>query len=586
MRTTLVTLHSKFIHSSLALPCLATYCGSDCGEILIREFTIHEPRYSIIASLLADDPDNIAFSVYLWNRQETLDLVDALFAVRPQIKVILGGPEVSFSGTELLDEHPGIKALVTGEGEIPFRKLLASWKSRESLVAIERTIIRHGESFLVGPDSEPLTQLDDIPSPFDQGLVDLARGFVYYETSRGCPFRCSFCLSARDRHVRSFSLQRIENDLLFLMQQQVPKVKLVDRTFNYDPQRSYKIFDFILNHNISTHFHFEIAAHLLDQRTLDLLETVPSNMFQFEIGIQTTQESTLNQINRAIDFNKLEHNLRWLTQRCRIELHLDLVAGLPGDNFNTFMDSIDKVVRLKPDHLQIELVKLLPGSPLRDQVEELKIHYDPNPPYMILSSPGFSYSDLTKIHEVSRLIDIIFNTGYFATFLGTLSRMHNSLAQAFLWLADSWAQRNLFRYPLNRQTIFIHLHEIVRDAVTTDQLPFLIDSLAYDYARCERVVPKRVPEFFDTALNDDELDWVQREVQKRTHQIRGEGIKVQYFAAVFSNLDSTQKRTPCLFFYLTQSGKEMRVEERRFCPDESGYPVFTDREIPFHSASE
>jgi len=565
MRTILATLHSKFIHNSLALPCLAAYCGDDCGELLIREFTMHEPRESILAMLLEEAPDVIAFSVYLWNRRETLDLVDALAVARPELRIILGGPEISYDRDEIFSRHPGLTALVRGEGEEPLRALLRTWHQGLQPAEIPRAVIRRVDELINGPDGPPITDLDEIPSPFQLGLVDYSRGFVYYETGRGCPFHCSFCLSARDDLLRSYSMKRIRSDLLLLMQNHVAKVKLVDRTFNYDAGRTLEIFRFILEHNRSSHFHFEIGAHLLDDATLDLLDTVPHDMFQFEIGVQTTLESTLDAIDRRVNMVKLEENVRRLRESGRIRLHLDLVAGLPGEGFDSFIASIDRVMDLAPHHLQIEPVKLLPGSPLRDHAEEQEIRFDPNPPYTILGSPDLSYAELQQLQDLSRLLDLTYNSGCFATFLHELTDDSGSFAKGLVWLAGEWRRLNLFRFPLSRKEIFNNLSKIIgrRDNGITRQR--LVESLAYDYARCERVVTNRIPSFFDTVLSPEEQLWVKNVVQERNDEIRGKGIKLQYFTAVFSTLHHSGQRNACLFLYLTQTGKKMQVEEYHFC---------------------
>jgi anaerobic magnesium-protoporphyrin IX monomethyl ester cyclase len=563
MRTVLTTLHSKFIHNSLALPCLAAYCGDDCGELLIREFTTHEPRDSILAMLLEEKPDVIAFSVYLWNRRETLDLVDALTVTRPELRIILGGPEVSFATEALFSSHRGITALIRGEGEEPLRTLLSAWQQGQQAAAIPRTVIRRDAELISGSDSMPLSRMDDIPSPFQRGLTDLTRGFVYYETSRGCPFRCSFCLSARDDQVRSYSMKRIQSDLRLLMDHEVPKVKLVDRTFNYDAKRARDIFRFILQHNRSTHFHFEIAAHLLDEATLELLDSVPHDTFQFEIGVQSTQEATLDTINRKVNLDKLEENVRRLVASGRVHLHLDLVAGLPGDNYASFIASIDRVIDLKPHHLQIEPVKLLPGSPLRDQAEELQICFDPNPPYTIFGSTELSFAELQQLQGISRLIDLTYNSGCFSRFLDELSRATGSFAEGLAWLAKEWHQRSLFRFPMNRQAIFQHMIDIV-EAGDGPSRQRLVESLAYDYARCERIVTNRIPAFFDTTLTQTEQKWVREAVQRKTEEIKGKGIKLQYFATAFTTTRGTKQRNAHLFLYLTQTGKKMQIEELSF----------------------
>ncbi len=561
MRTILTTLHSKFIHNSLALPCLTAYCANDCGEIMIREFTVHEPRETILASLMAEAPDVVSFSVYIWNRRETLDLIDALAVARPGLRIVVGGPEIAFDDRSLFERHPGITALVRGEGELPVKALLSAWQSGADPGVIPRVVRRCGPELIEGPDAAQLSRLDDIPSPFQRGLVDLQRGFVYYETSRGCPFHCSFCLSARDNRVRSYSPERIRSDLRFLMDNDVPKIKLVDRTFNYDAGRALDLFRFILAHNRVSHFHFEIGAHLLDTATLELLDTVPHGMFQFEIGVQSTLASTLDAIGRKVNMDRLEENVRRLRRADRINLHLDLVAGLPGEDFDDFLTSIDRVAALNPHHLQIEPVKLLPGSPLRDQAETLQVRFDPNPPYTILATPELSFDDLQRIQELSRLLDLTWNSGCFATFLDALGQAHHSLSAGLAWLADALRAKGLFRFPMSRQTLFEEIAAVIGESGSGASRPRLTESLAYDYARSERVVTNRIPAFFDTELTREEQLWVKEMVTSKGEAIRGQGVKLQYFTAVFHHLDDTGKRDVRLFCYLTGSGRKMLVEE-------------------------
>ena len=561
MRTILATLHSKYIHNSLALPCIAAYCGDACGELLIREFTTHEPKGSILAQLLAEQPDVISFSVYIWNRRETFELVDAIHVAAPNVRIVLGGPEVSFDGPTLFADHPGISALIRGEGEQPMQALLSSWRQQREPKDIPRSLLRSGGQIISGPETPALNELDNIPSPFAAGLVDLQRGFVYYETSRGCPFRCSFCLSARDQQVRSYSMQRIKSDLLLLMQQEVPKIKLVDRTFNYHAQRSKEIFRFILEHNISSHFHFEIAAHLLDQETLTLLERAPEGMFQFEIGVQSTTENTLDAIDRKVSLVKLEETVRHLREQTKIHLHLDLVAGLPGEGYRAFLGSIDRVAALKPHHLQIEPVKLLPGAPLRDKAQQHQIGFDPNPPYTILSSNDWSFDDLQRVQSLSRLLDLTWNSDCFDHFLAALGETFTSLSRGLEWLATDWRNRDLFRLPISRRNVFEEIYRSLLCHPDEQGRIWMIENLAYDFARNERVVINRVPKFFDTDLNPQEQIWVKETITQKTEQIRGQGIKLQYFAAAFNTLPHREQRLVVLFCYLNRSGAKMRVEE-------------------------
>jgi len=559
MRIVLSTLHSKYIHASLALPCLASYCSGGGSKIEIMEFTVHEPRETVLALLLEAEPDVIAFSVYLWNRRETLELVDALTVVKPGLRIILGGPEVSFDDRGLFARHEGISALVRGEGELPLRALLEAWARDEEPHGIPRMAWRDGPTIHEGPDGPVLGNLDDIPSPFAAGLVDLSRGFTYLETSRGCPFRCSFCLSARDSRVRSFSMERIHSDLRLLMDGEVPKVKLVDRTFNYHPERAREIFAFILEHNRTSHFHFEIGAHLLDEATLELLTTVPEGMFQFEIGVQTTFAATLATIDRRVDLEGLETAVRRLRAAGNIHLHLDLVAGLPGDDLTHLLASIDRVADLAPHHLQIEPVKLIPGSPLRDTATDRAIRFDPNPPYTVLSTPELDFKALDRIRNLSRLLDQTWNHGRLRGFFAAIAAAAcGSFASGLLRLADALNDRGALRHPLSFRGLCEELRLACGDAFP--DAPVVLEHLAHDYALAERVASTAPPLGYDTALTDEETARVKERLALELEAIRGRGVKLQHFACIFHHLAPRGPQVH-LFLYLTRSGEGMSVRE-------------------------
>jgi anaerobic magnesium-protoporphyrin IX monomethyl ester cyclase len=561
MRTLLTTLHSKYIHPSLALPSLAAFCREGCGELLIREFTVHEPKENVLALLLQEEPDAIAFSVYLWNRRETFELIDLLYAARPEIKLVIGGPEVSFDGPELFARHPGLAVIVRGEGELPLRQLLQEWQTGQRPTAIPRTLRRLDGDIVEGPPGPELDELDLIPSPFRAGLVDISRGFVYFETSRGCPYRCSFCMSALDDRVRSFSRERIESDLLWLMQQRVPKIKLVDRTFNYHPQRAREIFRFILRHNRGSHFHFEIGAHLLDRETLLLLAEVPPGMFQFEIGIQSTLEATLEAIDRKVDRQKLEEHIADLQKLTRIDLHLDLIAGLPGESLQNFLGSVDRVMAGEPEHLQIEPVKLLPGSPLRRQAAERGIRFDPNPPYTVLETPSLAYRDLQLLKNLSRLLDQSWNQRRLRLLLNTLSGIEDGFAAGLKKLTEWWQANALFRHPLSQEGLFLASWDFVAQSYSGADRERLRLALGRDYAHSQRVLPDQPPSFFDTSLREDEQLAVRERVKLELEASRGQGIKLQHFAAVFENRAERSQREILLFIYRTGSGRGMQVTE-------------------------
>ncbi|MCK5825599.1 MAG: DUF4080 domain-containing protein, partial [Desulfuromusa sp.] len=405
-----------------------------------------------------------------------------------------------------------------------------------------------------------LESLDEIPSPFAAGLVDLNRGLVYYESSRGCPYTCSFCMSALDEQVRSFSIQRIKGDLEILMDKRVGKIKFVDRTFNYNNKRSREIFNFILQNNRSSHFHFEIGAHLLDHATLELLEEVPEGMFQFEIGVQSTLPETLQRISRNVSLEQLSDNIIYLKQKTNIHLHLDLIAGLPGETYQQFLASIDRVVSLGADHLQIEPVKLLPGAPLRGQVERWGIRYDPNPPYTILRSSDLSFPDLERLRGVGLLLDLLVNSGRFRFLLPHLTEQFGRLSLFLKDLDDYWREKDLYQQRRSLRDLYLLIDNYLRLRFEGVKLEELRESLSRDYAHQQRVVGGSAPDFFNTALSAQEQDAVRKRVKREVERMDRSG-KVQYFAALFEHLQDNSGRTVLVFLYHTKTSTGLQVKE-------------------------
>lgn len=559
MRIVLTTLHSKYIHASLALPLLGAYCQDLGNDLRIREFTVHEPKEQVLGALLAENPEVIAFSVYLWNRRQTLELADALVTARPGLRIVLGGPEVSFEGPKLLERHFGISALIRGEGELPLHGLLEAWQQNRLPMQVPRLTWRDGDRICENPDGPLLTDLDDIPSPLQLGLVDLSRGFVYLETSRGCPYRCAFCMSALDQTVRSYSMARIEQDLGLLMEKKAAKIKLVDRTFNYDPERARRIFAFILQHNRGSHFHFEIGGHLLDEKTLELLATVPKNTFQFEIGVQSTLPDTLRAIDRPAALELLEQNIRRLRQMGNIHLHLDLIAGLPGEGYRDFLASIDRVAALRPHHLQLEPVKLLPGAPLRQDAKRHGISFDPYPPYSVLATQELSFTDLERLQGIGRLLDLTQNANRGHHFLNALSEINGSLSRGLEQLEKFWRHQGLFRRPLSQRDLFNQLWTFVDTSYTGQIRAQLGECLGWDLAVSERIPQEKAPDYLDTKLTDSEQLRVRTKMQHILAALKGRGIKVQHLAALFHHQPQAPKGSLILFLYFTRPGHPIKI---------------------------
>lgn len=556
MRILLTTLHSKYIHASLALPYLAGYCAAPGRTLLIREFSVHQPKDTLLAELLADEPDILCFSVYLWNRRLTLELVASLKRIAPRLRIVLGGPEVSFEGSDFFARHP-VDALISGEGEIPLRQLLDAW-SRGAYPGHCAGLQLPGDA--APPGQSRVEPLDNIPSPFAAGRVALERGLVYYESSRGCPFSCSFCMSSLDDRVRSFSMERIRSDLRLLLDQQVGQIKFVDRTFNYDATRARDIWAFLLRHNRNSRFHFEIGAQLLDEESLRFLEQVPPDIFQFEIGVQSTRPDTLRQVDRNVDPQALLETLRRLRRHTRVHLHLDLIAGLPGEDYRHFLRSLEQVAAVDAGHLQIEAVKLLPGSPLRGEAAARKIVFDPSPPYGILHSPDLNFAELERIRGIGRLYDLLLNSRRFVYLWSALQRLSSGWSGHLEDLDRFWREQGLFRRSLGLTELFRVLDDYLHWRYAGIERARCREALARDYAHQERTASGSAPDFFDTRLTEEEEQAVRARVKQALNRQPRKG-KIPFFAAVFHYLEERPERRVLIFLYGPRGASVRQVRE-------------------------
>lgn len=499
MKILLATLHAKYSHASLALPCLAVYCRDIPGaDITIREWSVNEPREHILRLVMAEQADLVAFSCYIWDIDQTLRIVSDIRKISPHTRIVLGGPEVSFGIFDLMHDNPAVDFVIKGEGEEVFRRLIVALLHEETsllpdrLAEIDNLFFRDGSDTVSGPLSRKNLELDSLPSPFEAGLVDFSKPLIYYETSRGCPFSCAFCLSSVEGAVRSFSLGRIKKDLLFLMSSNVSQIKLVDRTFNYDAGRADALWEFILEHNRNSHFHFEIAADLLTDRNLEILARVPEKTFRFEIGIQSASQTALEQVNRTADLQRIFTNVRRLLAETRIELHLDLIAGLPGEGYDGFLDSLQTVADLPTHDIQIEPLKLLKGSPMREIGRREEYCFSESPPYTILRNPWLSYEDICRIETIGRLLDLFNKHGGFAAAFRILQRY-----RPFSGILDQMARQadneNLSSLSCRRVfELFARLAEPLPDSAART---ILHDALFFDYCHSEMPLMGKLPSF-------------------------------------------------------------------------------------------
>lgn len=402
MKVLLTTLNTKYVHTNIALKYLyESIKNNEKIDAMVREFTINEPIDKIFRNIAIYRADVVAFSVYIWNVEQTLIICQNLKQLLPNTKIILGGPEVTYCSKELLEKYKFIDYIIVGEGEETFPKLI------NGEINNHVSYQKNGEIHVgvIGIVEDTTT----IPCIAESIVENYDGKIVYIETVRGCPYNCSYCLSSTIKGIRPFAMERVKRELLILMNAKVRLVKFVDRTFNYDKKRALEIWKFILANNVCSEFHFEISAHLIDDEMLEFLKTVPPNTFRLEIGVQSTNEETIRAINRKTDFMVLSDVTRKIASFKNIPLHLDLIAGLPYEDYERFKISFNEVYNLEPNELQLGFLKLLKGCQITNEKEKYNYKYTVNPPYEVLENDFINFSELMQLKKVEEMLDIYYN---------------------------------------------------------------------------------------------------------------------------------------------------------------------------------
>lgn len=412
-------LNSQYIHSSLAPWCLLAgveaYCESGITADVI-EGTVNEKIENITQRITAKKPQVIGFCCYIWNITAIIQLIKIIKNELPDTIIILGGPEVSYNAEEVLQGNPAVQYVISGEGEKPFALLLNAILHQETGKDIPGVCYRDNKRIVTAP---PHTPEEEPPTPYTQQYFDALQGRIaYLETSRGCPYSCAFCLSGRCGGVRFFDLERAKKELLLLANSGAQTIKLVDRTFNANRGRATELYQFIIE-NYGTAipkgvcFHFEIAGDLLDQETINLLAAAPVGAMQLEIGLQSFNTETLAAINRKTNVEKLKSNIQSIMENANMHVHIDLIAGLPQEGWNSFAESFNTAYFLKPNMLQMGFLKLLHGAPMRESPEEFPCRYAQQPPYEVLETPWFSAEELVRLHCTEDAVERLYNSGRF-----------------------------------------------------------------------------------------------------------------------------------------------------------------------------
>ena len=413
MKILLAACNAKYIHSNLAVYDLKAYSSDYDEHVILREYTINQPKDEILKDIYSSGADVVCFSCYIWNISFVRELIRDLVKILPKTAFWAGGPEVSYDAEKFLTEMPEMTGVMVGEGEKTFHDLLEFYiDGKDSLEEISGIAYRTGDKIIHNGWRE-LMDLSAIPFVYEH-LEKFENRIIYYESSRGCPFSCSYCLSSIDKKLRFRDLELVKKELQFFLDHRVPQVKFVDRTFNCKHEHAMTIWKYILEHdNGVTNFHFEISADLLQEEEMELMSQMRPGLIQLEIGVQSTNPETIRAIHRHMDLKKLEHCVNRVHSFRNIHQHLDLIAGLPYEDYDTFHQSFNDVYQMKPDQLQLGFLKVLKGSLMQKEAEVYGIVYKEKEPYEVLSTNWLTYGEVLKLKMVESMVEVYYNSGQF-----------------------------------------------------------------------------------------------------------------------------------------------------------------------------
>lgn len=427
MKILLAASNAKYIHSNPAVYDLRAFASEYKEHILLGEYTINQTKDEILKEIYRSGAEVVCFSCYIWNISFVRELIFDLKKILPGTAFWVGGPEVSFDAENFLKEMPQVTGVMVGEGEETFLELARYYIEKKGTLADIRGIAfrENGEIFHNG--WREVMDLSRVPFAYEQ-TEDFANRIIYYESSRGCPFSCSYCLSSIDKKLRFRNLELVKKELQFFLDKKVPQVKFVDRTFNCKHDHAMEIWKYILEHdNGVTNFHFEISADLLREEELELMGRMRPGLIQLEIGVQSTNPDTIRAIHRNMDLKKLEASVARVKSFGNIHQHLDLIAGLPCEDYESFRRSFEQVYRMKPDQLQLGFLKVLKGSSMYHEAQKYEILYKEKEPYEVLSTAWLSYEDILKLKMVESMVEVYYNSGQFRKTLSWIETYYQEM---------------------------------------------------------------------------------------------------------------------------------------------------------------
>ena len=502
MKVLLTALNAKYIHSSLALRSLKKYADAEGKYTVVKEFTINNRIEKIVSDIYKEKPDVIGFSCYIWNIEMIRTTAARLKKVLPNTLFVFGGPEVSYDSAEFLRNNPFADIVMRGEGEETYKKLLSAWVTEKPYYDINGITYRRDGEIFENPNAEPL-KLDDIPFVYDD-VSELKNKIIYYETQRGCPYNCQYCLSSVEKGVRFLSFDRVKSDLQFFIDNNVKQVKFVDRTFNCNHEHAMRIWKYIMEHdNGVTNFHMEITADILRDEAIEMLKNAREGLFQFEIGVQSTNEQTIDAIKRNTAFGGITDVVKKISVSGNIHQHLDLIAGLPYENYESFGKSFNDVYNLKPEQLQLGFLKLLKGSGLRYDAEKYGIVYADEAPYEVLYTKELSFDEVLRLKGVEEMVETFYNSGKALTAVKYAVDILDNPFGFFENLADWWEDKGYMDISHSKMELYARIYEYFSEQkVFEDDLPVIKELLRYDIYLGDNM--KSIPQTLERTATEEE----------------------------------------------------------------------------------
>lgn len=478
MKVLLTAVNAKYIHSNLAIYSMKAYAeqkGCPGAEIQLAEYTINQQQDGILRGIYEEKPDLLCFSCYIWNISFVRELIRDVKKILPKTRIWVGGPEVSYDAEDFLKEMPQITGVICGEGEETFAEVVrtyAQWEKQEQepgkLADVPGIVYRDGEK-LVFTGNRDILNMDELVFPYEN-LSLFEHKIIYYESSRGCPFSCSYCLSSIDKKLRFRSVSLVKKELQFFLDHQVPQVKFVDRTFNCKKEHAMEIWKYIKEHdNGITNFHFEIAADLLTEEEIGLIAAMRPGLIQLEIGVQSTNERTLQEIRRKTSFQEICKKVRAVAEGENVHQHLDLIAGLPYEDYKSFQKSFCDVYALRPQQLQLGFLKVLKGAYMEEMADAYGCVYKSKEPYEVLKTKWLTYGEISRLKGIEEMTEVYYNSGQFFYTLEALVKEFPDAFTMYEELADFYKGKGYFAVSHAR----ISRYEILREFLQEKGIQYL-----------------------------------------------------------------------------------------------------------------